>query len=42
MGYNYGLEETSERWEPYFFMVYGLEDVDVGKLAYYRKLMDLL
>ena len=42
MGYNYGLEETAERWEPYFFMVYGLEDVDVGKLAYYRKLMDLL
>ncbi|MBT3284160.1 aminoglycoside 3'-phosphotransferase [Candidatus Bathyarchaeota archaeon] len=41
MGYNYGLEETAERWEPYFFMVYGLEDVDVGKLAYYRQLMDL-
>ncbi len=41
MGYNYGLEETAERWEPYFFMVYGLEDVDVGNLAYYRKLMDL-
>jgi len=42
MGYNYGLEETAERWEPYFFMVYGLEDVDVGKLAYYRNMMDLL
>ena len=42
MGYNYGLEETAERWEPYFFMVYGLEEVDVGKLAYYRKMMDLL
>jgi kanamycin kinase len=42
MGYNYGLEETAERWEPYFFMVYGLEEVDVGKLAYYRKIMDLL
>lgn len=42
MGYNFGLEETAERWEPYFFMVYGLEDVDVGKLAYYRNLMDLL
>lgn len=42
MGYNYGLEETAERWEPYFFMVYGLDDIDVGKLAYYRKLMDLL
>jgi len=41
MGYNYGLEETAERWEPYFFMVYGLEDFDVGRLAYYRKLMDL-
>ena len=41
LGYNYGLEETAERWEPYFFMVYGLDDVDVGKLAYYRKLMDL-
>ena len=42
MGYNYGLEETAERWEPYFFMVYDLEEVDVGKLAYYRKIMDLL
>ena len=42
MGYNYGLEETAEQWEPYFFMVYGLEEVDVGKLAYYRKMMDLL
>jgi len=42
MGYNYGLEETAERWEPYFFMVYGLDEVDVGKLAYYRKMMDLL
>ena len=42
MGYNYGLEETAERWEPYFFMVYGLDDIDVGKLAYYRKLMELL
>ena len=41
MGYNYGLEETAERWEPYFFMVYGLDDVDVGKLAFYRQLMDL-
>lgn len=41
MGYNYGLEETAERWEPYFFMVYGLDDIDVGKLAYYRKMMDL-
>ena len=41
MGYNYGLEETAERWEPYFFTVYGLEDVDVGKLDYFRKLSDL-
>ncbi len=41
MGYNYGLEETAERWEPYFFMVYGLDDIDVGKLTYYRKMMDL-
>ena len=40
MGYNYGLEEIAERWEPYFFMVYGLDDIDVGKLAYYRKLME--
>lgn len=42
MGYNYGLKETAERWEPYFLMVYDLDDLDVGKLAYYRSIMELL
>lgn len=39
--YNYGVIESNEKWIPLFFNSYGLNDLNIEKLDYYSKLIDI-
>jgi aminoglycoside phosphotransferase len=42
MGYNYGEQETKQKWTPLFLESYGLDDLDEEKLAFYGRLSSLI
>ena len=42
MGFNYGEQETKQKWIPLFLESYGLDDLDEEKLAFYGRLSSLI
>jgi len=42
MGYNYGEQETKQKWTPLFLESYGLDELDEEKLAFYGRLSSLI
>jgi kanamycin kinase len=38
MGFNYGEQETKQKWTPLFLESYGLDELDEEKLAFYGRL----